>query len=390
MAFRDDISIDWAVTPRIITVAAPSTSVLVQDLIDTLRTLESKVENLDKPSIVDASGKDELGVEEGITKKVGITLVLLDARLKFEDRVAGATPVWTLCKVYGGNLIAKDWGGATPSWQVVENPLADADYVNAIIAQSSSPTIVYASGGSPAEIAQAVWESASRTLTGFGTLVADIWSYGTRTLTSLSSLVASIAIAVWDRILTAGTHNIPASAGRRLRQLGDVVNGSVVDPSPTTVRWLTDLTNTIEDFYSHQYVRFISGQLTGMVRIISHYEADVKAICLCTGEALPQPPENGDEFEILPVHLHTIDDIGDVVWDELMSEHTVVGSAGAKLQNIETVVELLKQIGTGRWKVVNNQLIYYEDDNETEIIRFNLFGKDGQPTEDSPYERRRV
>ena len=46
--------------------------------------------------------------------------------------------------------------------------------------------------GERTSVATAVWSSATRTLTSFGTLVADIWSYGTRTLTSFATLVADI------------------------------------------------------------------------------------------------------------------------------------------------------------------------------------------------------
>jgi len=43
--------------------------------------------------------------------------------------------------------------------------------------------------------AQNVWEYATRTLSSFGTLIADIWAYTSRTLTEFST---SLAISVWD------------------------------------------------------------------------------------------------------------------------------------------------------------------------------------------------
>jgi hypothetical protein len=47
-----------------------------------------------------------------------------------------------------------------------------------------------------------VWTSGTRTLTSFGTLVADVttavWAAGTRTLTSFGTLVTDIAAAVWS------------------------------------------------------------------------------------------------------------------------------------------------------------------------------------------------
>jgi len=43
-----------------------------------------------------------------------------------------------------------------------------------------------------ADVATAVWAAGSRTLTGFGTLAADIWAYATRTLTSFGTLPADV------------------------------------------------------------------------------------------------------------------------------------------------------------------------------------------------------
>lgn len=53
-------------------------------------------------------------------------------------------------------------------------------------------------------------------------------------------------------------------------------------------------------------------------------------------------------------------------------------------------IELIKQVETGRWKIENNQLIFYKDDNVTELMRFNLLDKSGQPTETNVFERVRV
>lgn len=48
------------------------------------------------------------------------------------------------------------------------------------------------------KVATAVWASGTRTLTSFGTLIADIWSYGSRTLSSLGSSAVS---SVWNKVL---------------------------------------------------------------------------------------------------------------------------------------------------------------------------------------------
>jgi len=82
MATRDDLSVRWDLSPRIITVAAPSTEITIQDLHDTLRDLEDEPRNLIYPAIVSSAGKEPLG--GGAT--VGITTTLINARLQFEGR----------------------------------------------------------------------------------------------------------------------------------------------------------------------------------------------------------------------------------------------------------------------------------------------------------------
>lgn len=82
MASRSDISVRWDRSPRIVLVAAPSTEVIVQDLLDTLRDLEQEVRSGIYRSIVSAGGKEDLG--GGVS--VGVTLTLQDAQLAFEER----------------------------------------------------------------------------------------------------------------------------------------------------------------------------------------------------------------------------------------------------------------------------------------------------------------
>lgn len=83
--------------------------------------------------------------------------------------------------------------------------------------------------GERTSVATAVWSSATRTLSSFGTLVSDIWSYVTRTLTSgAAPSAAENAAAVWDEALAG--HNTAGSAGAALSAAQ-----SAGDPWSTTV-----------------------------------------------------------------------------------------------------------------------------------------------------------
>lgn len=105
MAVRNDITVDWASSPRVITVAAPSTELVLQDLVDTLRVLEDDLENLQYDKLVDAAGKEDLG--GGV--KVGITAQLQNAKVAFEGRLL-ATSEGTATSAHAGGTQLNDTG----------------------------------------------------------------------------------------------------------------------------------------------------------------------------------------------------------------------------------------------------------------------------------------
>lgn len=74
-------------------------------------------------------------------------------------------------------------------------------------------------------------------------------------------------------------------------------------------------------------------------------------------------------------------DIADRVWDETISEHVDVGSTGKVLSDIG-------KIETGRWKIVNNQMIFYDEDGLSELYVFDLFDASGNPTMTGVMERK--
>jgi len=129
MSFRADITIDWAPSPRIITVAAPSVEVSMQDLYDTLRTLEASSPAMDEPPITSGGGKEVLDVGEF----VGLTVTLLNALLAFEARPG---PAYIQCKATGGNLVAVDALG-----DPLSTPIQPTAFTQVVLSKSSSPTL---------------------------------------------------------------------------------------------------------------------------------------------------------------------------------------------------------------------------------------------------------
>lgn len=148
MTARNDVIIDWQSSPRIITVLAPSTSITVQDLLDTCREAEDELVNMVYPPLASASGKDDLGGGD----LTGITVKLLNALLAFEAR---GGPSFVKCQVNAGNLVAVDSGG------VSMDPIANTAYTQVKVTLSVSAALIPgSSGATPSDIADAVWDEA--------------------------------------------------------------------------------------------------------------------------------------------------------------------------------------------------------------------------------------
>ena len=128
MTIRTDLTINWEVSPRIITVASPSTEATVQDIYDTCMSLEAESNAMEDPHIINAAGKESLG---GGTS-VGLTVTLLDAKLAFEARPG---PSFIQCAVGGGNLVAVD------TFNVPTSPIEPTSYTQVLLTSSSSATL---------------------------------------------------------------------------------------------------------------------------------------------------------------------------------------------------------------------------------------------------------
>jgi len=48
----------------------------------------------------------------------------------------------------------------------------------------------------------------------------------------------------------------------------------------------------------------------------------------------------------------------------------------------------VRKIQTNRWKIENNQLVIFDDDQTTPLLKFDLYDKEGNPSEVNVFERR--
>jgi len=54
---------------------------------------------------------------------------------------------------------------------------------------------------------------------------------------------------------------------------------------------------------------------------------------------------------------------------------------------LQADLAIVRKVETGRWRVVANQMIFYDDDGITPILTFNLKNEAGIPAMDEVFER---
>ena len=67
-----------------------------------------------------------------------------------------------------------------------------------------------------------------------------------------------------------------------------------------------------------------------------------------------------------------------------------LSAVSGSIEQIGSKTDRLIDIQYGRWKIYDNQMIFYAEDNITEVARFNLFDENGVPTVDAVFDRVRV
>lgn len=86
-----------------------------------------------------------------------------------------------------------------------------------------------------------------------------------------------IADAVWDEILTGATHNVPTSAGRRLRQLGAfVIHDGIAQAGSCCSITLAATASVSDHVYNRNLIVIVEGTGAGQTRTIVDYDGTSK------------------------------------------------------------------------------------------------------------------
>ena len=108
-----------------------------------------------------------------------------------------------------------------------------------------------------------------------------------------------IAAAVWDEVLTAAQHNIATSAGRKIRELTEVLvisQGTAQAGSNTTLT-LAAGESAVNDYYKGMVIVLLSGTGAGQARACTGYNGGTKVVTI--GPAWATNPAINTEYSIL-------------------------------------------------------------------------------------------
>ncbi len=188
--------------------------------------------------------------------------------------------------------------------------------------------------------------------------------------------LTAIQNTVWDAILTGALHNVPTSAGSRLRMISEVVqvDSAVDDPgaAATTSTFNTDLTE-VDDFWNDALIVFTSGALSGQARPILDF-AQTNGV-ITVSEVLTSVPADNVTFTIVSDHIHPVTQIAEgVLATQLTESYAADGVAPTLTQAV-----MLIQQKVGDFAIVGTTLTVFELDGTTVAATYTL-NSDTAPT----------
>jgi len=155
----------------------------------------------------------------------------------------------------------------------------------------------------------------------------------------------AIGEAVWDEPYNnaVASHTIAGTFGKLmdiLRKSNLSTEGSVTNTTRTTAKFTTSLTRSptpyTENYFAGQTLLFVSGDLTGQSSVIESFTVSGGVIVL--DSKLSDTPANGDEFVILPVHVHPSVEIGQAMLDKRLGEAGRIPYVSASLTNTSPTI----------------------------------------------------
>ena len=428
---------------RLIVVPDTDDQVTVQEIYDQTREYEQKLISLDLDRIVSGAGKEYLG--PGVS--VGITITLYDWKLKFEDRVALPAVV---CYVRGGYLVALD-GAGNPVFPLEPSDYVMASLTSASSATLQElEAIRFASYQNGVWISVANGQSGTEYPTGtrefpvnnFADAMTIAGSIGLNTFYLMESMtcdgldldglvlvgenIVATVLTLTGGCSTEGTEFREMSVTGALDGktslhhcrfvdttgfLGEAHN-CILDTSLGLAGSFGDIALFLDCWLGSSMVEGVTtidmngdgptlnmrGH-AGAIKIVNKTGDSKVAIDFLSGRIIIDSTVTAGTFYIRGVGeisenlgtgitvydapLTNPATVADQVWEELVAGHLTADTFGA-------LMNFIYDVEGGRWKVENDQMIFYKADNVTELCRFNLKDAAGQPAMTDVMERERA
>lgn len=114
--------------------------------------------------------------------------------------------------------------------------------------------------------------------------VANVTLVATTTTNSDLVTAAVMADAVWDEILTGGTHNVTNSAGKRIREIFDagLYEEETAQAGSNDTITLAAGASALDDFYNMMVLTIIEGTGAGQMRTFKDYNGTTKVATACS------------------------------------------------------------------------------------------------------------
>ena len=143
-----------------------------------------------------------------------------------------------------------------------------------------------------------------------------------------------IADSTWDEVLTGAAHNVPTSAGRRLRGIGsDVISAGTAQRATATSIVLAAAESEADEFYVGHIVKIIAGTGLHQVRGVEHYTGSTDSVTLHVGEDWTTTPDGSSVYELVSSHAVEIAHIHDApnagIADTIFGRDSADVNAGA-------------------------------------------------------------
>lgn len=198
-------------------------------------------------------------------------------------------------------------------------------------------------------------------ITGSHHAAADVHEFQPNVLTNNATdatFVDELVDAVWDELISG--HITNSSFGMLLKNLASVytgVTGVVTSAVNATFNTFSTNLTAVNETYDEQTIVFTSGSCAGQsVPVTEYLQLNGR---ITTEDPLTSEPQPGDEFSIIPIHIHKRTQIADAFLSRLLDSS---GSSN-DVMNERTVRSALRAM---RNKIVVNtgtMTVYKEDDD---------------------------